>query len=591
MINKRIIWFYVGFSIFLFGIVFRLFSIQVMNQDYYSSASIRQSIKRKVDYPKRGEIWDRNLESLIMNAKIEIDLDSNKKKLKRVALYNSLASQVLGTTGYNNQGQFGLEYHQDQILKGTNGWKYYRLNASRKLSPSLKDKESKAVNGKHVVTTLDKNIQEITESALKWGVNRTQALDGIAMIMDPHTGEILSLANYPFYHLNRKSSEDMKNWKNQAISKIYEPGSTMKIFTVAIALEENWTDFDEKFDAEDGQYFVDGIVVRDTKRNQKISLSEAMAHSSNIVIVKLANRFSSTGFYRYLRSFGFGNKTGISLPAEEKGNLKEVSEWSKRSKMTISWGQEIGTTPLQMLTAASVIANGGVLIQPQIIKAYVNHKNEMEEKNFPINIRRVITEKTAAKVRKLLEGVVQYGTARGIRNSEYTIGGKTGTVEKIDSMTGRYSEEKFNSSFIGMVPADNPKYIGIVIINEPKTHKYGGLSAAPVFKRIMDRMLKDPKYALDRKEKKILVTKLKTKKSINLAQVKLYSSKKGKNILEQSETKVMPNLVGLTLNEAIQKMKPLVGSFSYQGYGVVQFQEPRPNIVLTSNHQYKLFLK
>ena len=585
-------------------IALRLFNVQVLDNYQYSNMVDKQSIRREISFPKRGEIRDRNNLPLVVNAKLEVEFNAKKspkkkmnKKLKRVALNHFLASQVLGTVGYENDGQFGLEYQYNRTLKGIKGWKQYRLNASRKLFPSDDEKQENSINGKHLVTTIDQHIQKIAEAELRKGVEKVDAIDGVAMIMDPHTGEILALANYPFFHLNRKSKEDTPYWKNQGISKVYEPGSTMKIFTTAIALEEKLVNEKERIDVEGGEFLIDGVVVYDTKEEKNVNLEQAIAYSSNIAMVKIADRMSNETFYSYLRSFGFGNKTGINLPGEEKGFLKKVNQWSGRSKITMSWGQEISATPLQLLIAASVIANGGILLKPKIIKGYINSLGEWEEEKSSSFVRRVIDEETTKRLRKLLASVVQYGTASNIATPYYSIAGKTGTVEKIDS-TGNYVSGKFHSSFIGMVPAENPKYIGIILINEPQKNKYGGVSAAPVFRNIMDQMLRIPQYALgkpklNKKEK----TNFKLSQPVKLAQANLFdyrieSSQKNNSLQENEENfQKMPNLVGLSLKEAMKKIKPLSSNFSYQGSGIVTSQKPKVNTIIDSQAHYHLVLK
>ncbi|MFC1585179.1 penicillin-binding protein [Fibrobacterota bacterium] len=494
--NKRIIT--VGFLLALIwlGMTARIFNLQVLKRHHYAGLAVKQSVRRNIIPPQRGEIYDRNGEKLVMNASVKLkssgEKEGNERQLKRVAPFGHLAGQVLGNIGRDGYGQLGLEYDQDKVLRGTDGWKYARYDVARRYHPGFAEQKKAPVDGLSLVTTLDAKIQRIAEQALERGLKRVDALMGTAIIIHPPTGDIIAMANYPFYDPNLRHRSDLTGWKNSAISKVYEPGSTFKIITASSVIEEGFVQPRDTFFAEDGVYRLNRALIKDTKPRGNITFAEAMAYSSNIVMVKAALRLDPQTLYQYIRSFGFGMKTGIALPAEEGGSFKTVKHWSSRTQITLAWGQEIGATPLQVAMACAAIANNGVLMKPRIIKEQKNSRGKTVKEILPRRVRQVVSAETADKLRKMLASVVEMGTARKIYSERYPIAGKTGTAEKIDEETGQYQEGKFHSSFVGMVPVDDPEYVCLVLLDEPKKDKHGGSCAAPIFRDIMERIISIP---------------------------------------------------------------------------------------------------
>ena len=564
----------------------RIFWIQIVRKDYYKHLSNRQSVVRNVIKPQRGQIFDRHHRPLVVNSKVPISAGKDKKNrdrtIQRVSLYGSLAGQILGNINNEGKGQTGLEYHQEKHLRGTEGWQYFRVNASRRSYPSLEDQSRQPVHGKHIVTTLDVDIQKIAERELAKGVERTQAINGIAIVMDPYTGDILANAVYPFYNPNRRSSQGMDYLKNLSISKVYEPGSTFKIITSAVALESNIIGLNDSIYGEKGEYEIEQAIIRDTRKNEMLSLKDALAYSSNIAMVKLAQKINPVNFYKYIRAFGFGNKTGVFLPGEEIGVLKKVPEWNTRTQVTMSWGQEIGVTPLQLLSAVNCIANDGLLLKPRIVLEYQDHDGWALKKNKPVKIRRVISKQTAQTMRQLLTGVVEYGTAKNIQSSKYSIAGKTGTVEKINKETGEYVHGKLHSSFVGMAPVDKPQYTILVLINEPQVNKYGSQSAAPIFKGIMDRIITlKPIQSINTIVAQDTFT-------INKAQIGDLKKVVKTTVPTNNTSILMPNLKGYSLKQALKKLEKVkCKKLNYQGIGRVFEQSPQPKAsILNSNNCY-----
>ena len=516
MANKRILT--LGFLLALawLGMFLRVAWVQVVKSGYYSDMASSQSIRRNVVAPKRGEILDRDMQKLVVNADVEMESGARAqvkapgkaavsaragrmRKLSRVCPQGALAGQVLGTVGKDGYGQLGLEYFLDKELRGTDGWKYLRHDVKNRYYPGFQERQKEAVNGMNVVLTLDSRLQEIVEHALERGVQKAGAKQGVAIVVDPYTGDILSMANYPFYNPNTRDGEDKDAWKNQAVVKVYEPGSTFKAITAAALLEEKLIRATDTVDGENGQFKISGQTIKDTHPHGRISFTDALAYSSNICFAKVATRLRPETFYKYIRSFGIGMKTGLGLPAEESGLLKAVGDWSGRTQATIAFGHEISTTPLQMAMAFSAFANGGMLMKPRLIKGWADNNGEVVQELPPRTVRRVMSEETAAQVMAMLGAVVDYGTASDIKSDRIRMGGKTGTAEKIDAETGKYVHGLFNSSFAGVVPVENPEFVCLVLIDEPSMFKYGGQSAAPIFREIVDRVMANPDYPLARR--------------------------------------------------------------------------------------------
>jgi cell division protein FtsI/penicillin-binding protein 2 len=549
------------------GMLGRVAFVQVVQSDYYKAMAYSQSIRRNVVTPKRGEILDKDMQKLVVNADVELDekegaqprAGAHARKLTRVAPMGPLAGQVLGNVNRDGYGQLGLEYFLDRELRGTDGWKYIRHDVKNHYYPGFQENQQDAVNGLSVVLTLDSRLQSVVEHALERGVQKAGARQGVALVVDPFTGDILSMANYPFYNPNTRDLKDVEAWKNQAVCKVYEPGSTFKSFTASALMEENLITGSDTLDGEGGSYKISGETIRDTHPRGRISFRDAMAYSSNICFAKASTRLRPETFYRYIRSFGFGMKTGVGLPAEESGVLKAVGEWSGRTQPTMAFGHEISATPLQMAMAFSAIANGGLLMKPRIVKSWVDPDGNTVQESSPKAVRRVISEVTAEKVKSLLSAVVEYGTASDIRTDRISIAGKTGTAEKIDA-SGHYVKGCFNSSFVGMAPVDKPEIVCLILLDEPSQFKYGGQSAAPIFREIVDRMLASPDFPLARRAAPVAVAS---------AAMQTPGS--------AEDSSMVPNLVGYRRGDAERMLSGSGRGFRVEGEGeVILGQLPRP---------------
>jgi cell division protein FtsI (penicillin-binding protein 3) len=414
---------------------------------------------------------------------------------KRFYPNGSLAAHVLGFVGTDDEGLAGIERIRDAALKGDGGT--VRLDGDG-LRRAYNSQEQAAQAGRSIVLTIDQNVQYQVEQALSESMERTHAKSATAIVLDPHTGEILALANAPTFDPNdvrrsatqagdnNRAPQDVK--RNPALENIYEPGSTFKIVAFSAALEEKLARPDELIDCQMGSITVFGRVVHDSHPHGVLTVSDALAVSSNIAAIKLGMRVGNARLYDYIQRFGFGAKTGVELPGETKGLLRDVKHWQPTSIGSIPMGQEIGVTAVQMAAAFGTIANDGVRVQPHLIREVREADNKTVEQAQPATTR-VISAETAAKLKPMLESVTVKGTAKRAQLDGYTTAGKTGTAQKIDPVTHAYSHSKFVASFIGFAPVENPAVVIAVVIDEPIGAFYGGDVAAPVFQQIATNVL------------------------------------------------------------------------------------------------------
>ena len=430
-------------------------------------------IKRKVDEERAKKIRNMNIKGIYF-----------EKEYRRFYPQKSLACHVLGGVNIDEHGLNGVERQYDSQLFGKSGTAIILIDARRKRY-QLKILK-KPVPGKSVVLTIDEIIQYIAEKELENTVKRFQAESGWIIIMNPWTGEILAMANYPSYDTNFYPTSPSLE-RNNCISYIYEPGSTFKIISIAAALQEEVVNENDIFDCENGRIFISGIKIEDYKRFSLLSLPEIVYYSSNVGAIKVGLRLGEEKLYKYLKSFGFGGKTGIDLPGEEEGILRDIEKWSSISVGEISIGYEIGVTAIQMLRAISTLANGGYLVSPRVVKKIISVNREESISLIPP--RKILVREVARKMTQFMEGVVEFGTEREAKIIGYRIAGKTGTTQKLNSLN-EYSQDLHISSFVGFAPADDPVFSMIVVINEPKGKYYGGQVAAPCFREVAKKVLR-----------------------------------------------------------------------------------------------------
>ncbi len=539
-----------GFVALWMGAVFaRLGYLQLVEHGTYLAKAHRQQQRTIEITPKRGAIYDRNMHPLAMSTEVEsafaipTELGDNKaqaahllsgilniprevllakfesgntfvwvsrklppeksdavKALNLKGIYTTkenerfypkrdMAAHALGYVDLDEIGQGGIERQLDKQIGGKAEKILVMADAKQRW---FDGSQAQRDQGANVVLTIDEKIQYIAERELQAGIARTHAIAGSIIVQNPNTGEILALANWPKFNPNAPGEVKPEARMNRAVSAIYEPGSTFKLITLAAALDQNVTRPDEVFDCESGKVILSGHTIHDHKKFGMLTVSDILAQSSDVGSIKIALRLGAPKFYDYIRAFGFGQQTGIELPWESKGMLGKLNTWSGISIGAISMGQEIGVTPIQLVTAVSAIANGGYLKKPFIISEV--RKNDQQLSSGDASEpqpTQVIRPETAATLRRLMEGVIlsPHGTGRSARLDGWTAAGKTGTAQKIDPNTGRYSPSQYIASFTGFAPINDPAITVLVSLDSPVGEHEGGQVAAPVFKRVAEQVL------------------------------------------------------------------------------------------------------
>jgi len=410
-----------------------------------------------------------------------------QKEPKRFYPARDLAAQVLGSVGMEDSGQSGIEHEFDDQLRGRSGKMFISVDARRQW---FADVETQPDPGDNLVLTIDKNIQYIAEKELDQAIHDTQAIAGTVIVENPHTGEILALANRPTFNPNLRKQITPGALTNRAVSYVYEPGSTFKLVTISAALEEKITNPNEIFDCQMGAIVYNGMRIRDSKPHGLLPVWGVLAESSDVGAIKIALRLGEDRFYKYIRAYGFGQQTGIELPGETRGLTKPPSRWSKVSIAAISMGQEIGISPIQLAGLISTFANDGVWVSPRIVTGSVQPRGTPQTVAFHSGpSHRVISSYTAAEMRAMMQKVVLEGTGRRAILEGYSSAGKTGTAQKVDPATGVYSKTKYIGSFAGFAPVNNPQIVVAVILDSAVGLHQGGQVSAPVFRRISQQVL------------------------------------------------------------------------------------------------------
>ena len=432
-----------------------------------------------------------------------------QKEFQRFYPDNEIAAQVLGYVGVDDNGLGGLEKKFEGQLHGVPGQMFTAVDAhARRLGST----EREPAPGQNLVLTIDENIQFMAERALDHAMDRTGAANGTVVIQDVHTGQILALAIRPTFNPNQFRHTTPALLKNHAVSDVYEPGSVFKLVTYAAALDQHVTTPDDTIDCQGGQITLAGRVIHDDKGEHYgvITVHEALEHSSDVAAVKLALKVGPDHFSQYIREFGFGSRTGTELPGETRGLLRQVSKWGPSSIGSIAIGQEVGVTPIQLVSMVSTIANGGVYLPPHVLmpgqvdlkgNAQAPSASALQASPFkaggdlpnplPSGAHRVLSTLTAAQMRKMMEGVVLFGTGKPAQLNGYSSGGKTGTAQKVDPVTHLYSKTMHIASFVGIAPVNNPVIAVAVVMDTPTKggSYYGTAVSAPVFAEVAQQVL------------------------------------------------------------------------------------------------------
>ncbi len=484
------------------------------------------------------------LEKLKETKGLQCDVSAN-----RYYPFQNLASQVIGYVDRDHKGQFGIERQFDPLLNGKTSNLIFNRSANGTLRKAIIDQHPTAENGADIQLTIDANIQTILLDALKQGMKRSGALTANGVILNPFTGDILAMASVPDFDPNAYGKYDVSTFANRTISDSYEPGSTFKLISMTAALESGVFTSEDKFFCENGEYqILPSKIIHDHEPHGDLSLSDIFIYSSNIGLAKMVDQMGAQHIYDYARKFGFGIRTGVPLPSEASGVLREFNEWTRLSGPFVSIGQEISINTLQLAVAYSAAANGGYLPNARIIKNISG--NGYEERDYsPKPVRKVMTRETSEILLSMMEDVVNHGTANKARIPGFRIGGKTGTAEKF--VNGAYSKREFISSFAAVFPIDNPKYVCVISVDSPKYgYHWGNETAAPIVKEIFERLIINNKEFIPVTPKE-MPQFAHTTISQQIAPMLATAD------VVQKQNNLVPNFLGKTLKQTIQEAKDL----------------------------------
>ena len=540
--RRRIPWIFFLLLFSLGGVAGKLFFLQIQQRDRLSERATKQYERRLPIVSRRGTIYDRSgrelavslkvasvfaqpaaienpegtakalapilgqsathLLSLLTSDKLFVWLERqvepaqteaiNELNLKGIGLYpesrryyprQELAAHVLGMVGLDDRGLEGLEHQYDVLLGGQPEYITAQQDALGRIIFRHEEERGRPLIF-DLTLTIDEVLQYTAERELQRAVERSHAKTGTAIVMDPWTGEILALANQPTFDPNKYKRGGSFAKRNRAVTDYFEPGSVFKVILAAGALEEGVVRPSDRFHGENGAIEVGGVTIRDHEKYGWLTVQEILAHSSNVGAIKIGQKLGKSLYYHYISGFGFGSLTGLDLPGETPGFIRRPKGWSGLSLSVLSLGQEISVTPVQIATAFSAVANGGILVRPHIVRDLRAQDGSVARHVEPVMIRRVISQQTAQSLLSILRSAVEEGTGKEAALEQYSVAGKTGTAQKVDPVTGRYSHQRVVASFVGAVPAESPRLVILVTIDEPETLRWGGSVAAPAFREI-----------------------------------------------------------------------------------------------------------
>ncbi|MGB9080196.1 MAG: penicillin-binding protein [Desulfuromonadaceae bacterium] len=482
-----------------------------------------------------------------------------------------IAAHVVGFTGRDPNGLEGIELKYDSTILGNTGYMITERDALGRNIAVMNTVIKDSSPGKSVVLTLDKTIQFIAEKELAKAVMETGAKGGMALVMESDTGRVLAMANYPTFNPNAYSRYSLAQLRNHVVVDSFEPGSTFKVFTIAAALDSGKIKSTDMYNCENGTYRVADRIIHDDHPHSRLTVSEIIKYSSNIGAAKIGFKVGEDTLSSYLRNFGFGSRTGIDLPGESPGNLKR--HWYGIDLATISFGQGVSLSTMQLVSALSAIANGGNLMRPYLVEQILDDSGAVTQKFEPQVVRRVISPETAQKITKMMETVTgDGGTGTKAALDGYRVAGKTGTAQKVDPVTHTYSPSKRIGSFVGFVPADKPKLTIAVIIDEPQGVKYGGVVAAPAFRGIAQNSLAYLKIQPNGPT----TTAAKPAETKVAAAPAVESLSDGDVQESAGGGEVMPNFRGMSMRRVMQVMEKRGINIRLMGSGRASEQSPPP---------------
>jgi cell division protein FtsI (penicillin-binding protein 3) len=632
------------FGLMFLGVVVRAFQLQVIEGEKLRRLGERQHLKEAIVYPKRGTILDRSGEPLALSLQsqsvyvrprriaepeavartlakaLSLNTSDVQQKVKAekpfvwlkrqvtpneaekikglnldgVGLYyepnryypqGQVAGQIVGFVSRDSDGLEGVELRYDNYIRGAMASPLVERDALGRKVLTQGVEELQVPPGADIHLTLDTSIQYLAEKQLEAAVTKFRAKSGIAIVVEPFTGEVLAMANYPFFDPNNFTRQSSQHWRNRAATDSFEPGSTFKTITAAAALEEGVVQKEDLFYCEDGKYFFGGKTIHDSHRYGWLPFYKIIQYSSNIGATKVAEKLKKERLYRYIEKFGFGKPTGIDMPGEVAGLLRSADSWSTVDLATHSFGQGIAVTPIQLVMAYAAVANGGFLMRPFIVRRVVGPDGTVLEANQPHVVRRVISEKTARLLTSILKGVVTEGGTGVMASVEgFDVAGKTGTAQKADLANGGYAAKKRVASFVGFVPAEHSRMVLLVLIDEPEVNVYGGIVAAPTFRSIARGALRHLGVFPERTEGPFLpmqqeASSMQAERRTNPIALK-----------QESEHEV-PDFHGLSMREALEKARTLKLRVEVRGNGYVVKQSPAAGRAWDKNETLSLELQ
>ena len=627
------------FALFL-AVALRAFQLQILDGEKLRQLGEKQHLKEMIVLPKRGTIFDRAGEPLALSLEGQsvyarprrikepkraapnlaqalganttdmaqkLASDKSFVWLKRqvspkeaervealsidgVGLYvepnryypqGQLAAQIVGFVGRDSQGLEGVELQYDGYLRGESGSSVVERDALGRRVLVQGVETLQIPPGSDLQLTLDTSIQHLAERELEATAAKYRAKAGAAIVVDPYTGEILALANYPFFNPNNFTRQSSNQWRNRAVTDSFEPGSTFKTILAAAALEEGVVGKEDLFYCENGKYAYGGKIIHDTHEHGWLPFAKIIQYSSNIGVTKVAEKLGKERYSKNIEKFGFGQPTGVDLPGEAAGLIRRPDKWAAIDLATHAYGQGISVTPIQLAMAYGAVANGGILMRPFVVRRATAPDGRVLWENQPHVVRRVISETTARTLTSILKGVTDEGGTGVLASVEgFEVAGKTGTAQKAER--GVYTKKRV-ASFVGFVPAEDPRLVMAVILDEPETSVYGGTVAAPAFRNIAAATLQRLAVAPDKAAPAAPAPLL------HEAALKL--PPKTERLARSESDLDVPDFIGLSLREAVEKARSLNIKVEMRGNGYVVKQSPLPGSSWNKNGTLTLNLQ
>jgi len=543
------------------------------------------------------------LERNLLNQECESLLDKQfagvvvEKQISRNYPHQNIASQTLGFIDVDGKGIAGVELKYDRFLKGEAGWVIKSANGLGKTQREVSYPLNQPANGADIYLTIDLEYQTLLQEELIRRIEETGARSASGILMNPQDGSILAMASVPDYDPGAPGLYPVENQKNRVITDQFEPGSTYKIVCATAALDLNTVAIDEEFNCEGGKYSFAGKIIQDWENFGLLNFSQIIEQSSNVGIIKIAERIGANSLYRYSRDYGFGALTNIGLVGETSGILRNTPDWTAISLAELSIGYEVGVTALQLTCAFATIANGGILMKPRIIDRIVSQDGVVIYSDRPEVVRKVADQSVMHALSGMLTKAVATGTGMKARIPGWSIAGKTGTAQKFSN--GHYSKSNYISNFAGFFPADNPQIVGVFVLDEPNIgYHWGGIGAAPLFKRIVQRIINlDDDLLLvtaqqsDNQPSEIPIPKTEltprpTESLVALSTVALVTQS-----VRNTKNCTIPDIRGMSLRKALKTIRVAGLIPKFQGSGTVAWQSPKPGLIVSPNSTCVIGLK